>query len=253
MIPIVPGQEISIEPEVEFYNVVTNITIFHTYLPDVHQSMCNNVKIMLKYMYEYSPTGMVKVSSLLGQVCSLTVQTDGILGIVVNVTMTVLHCPPGFEFDNCTNQCFCAISKYEAFSRCNSTSMQASIKEGYWAGYIPQTNNSHLDSLDLYVSPCPPGYCVYISTDSDVQGESSKSYAREHNLPIFSNQSTLDEFMCGLHRTGQLCGDFQLNHSVGYRSRNYTGVFLTLKLENMVLYYTFYQIFYLSLFYLLLY
>ena len=222
VISIVPGQEISIKPEVEdeFQNLVTNITVFHSYLTNLDQSTCNNVQIMRKY--EYSPTGIVQVRSPPGQVCTLTIQTDDVLGISKNLVMKVVPCPPGFYFDNVTNQCSCAISKYKmynGFAKCNSTSMRASIKAGYWAGFYWERNDGPIDPSDLYVSYCPPGYCVYSS--SDESDELNTSSAGEHLLPEFSSQSSLDKFMCGSDRTGQLCGDCQINHSVGYHSRNY--------------------------------
>ena len=104
--------------------------------------------------------------------------------------------------------------------RCNATAQRAYIMEGYWAGYV-NSSSGNTSSMTLYTAYCPLGYCVYNDTIVSI-GEGEKLPAGEHALPGVADQSELDIYICGLTRTGELCGECRTNHSVGYHSRSYT-------------------------------
>ena len=103
-------------------------------------------------------------------------------------------CPPGFEGDSCE----CAAANFFGISKCES--MRAFVIPGYWVGLC---NND----VVFCTGNCPFGFCTY---------NNSVNY----QLP--STLSELDEFICGEHRTGVLCGECRENRSVSYHSYSYT-------------------------------
>ena len=117
------------------------------------------------------------------------------------INVTLLPCPPGFVLTG--DECTCNVETYSAIVGCDSRNFQASIKVGYWAGYIDNV---------FATGGCPLSFCSY----------NGNSYEREVPLPKNSSPSHLDEYICGPTRTGILCGSCKPGYSVFYHSPGYS-------------------------------
>ena len=117
------------------------------------------------------------------------------------INVTLLPCPPGFVLTG--DECTCNVETYSAVVGCDSRNFQASIKVGYWAGYIDNVFATGI---------CPLSFCSY----------NGNNYEREVPLPKNSSPSHLDEYICGPTRTGILCGSCKPGYSVFYHSPGYS-------------------------------
>ena len=127
--------------------------------------------------------------------------------VVMNVEMK--ECPPGFvtqEGSSGKIKCGCSASttnkQYIGITKCSADKKKAFINNGYWIGYnVTETEDQ------LMTGYCPHGFCQY--------NNKTKS---KYKIPL---SSQLDNFTCGQHRTGKLCGNCLPNHSVFFHSTNY--------------------------------
>ncbi len=118
--------------------------------------------------------------------------------------MELLHCPPGFYYDELVQSCKCSSDNeqeaYYGIEKCNRTAI---IKRGYWAGYYTQNDI-------LYTAPCPL-FCNL-----------SNPTAIEYPLPGSNNHDVINLLMCGKTRQGILCGRCRDGFSTFYHSKSFT-------------------------------
>ena len=87
--------------------------------------------------------------------------------------------------------------------------IDAYLMRGYWGGYI--ANSSMPGSEDFFTQVCPPLFCLY----------NGGNFSRYYALPSVSVSHVVDEFVCGPHRTGILCGSCLPNRSAFFHSPDY--------------------------------
>ena len=111
-------------------------------------------------------------------------------GFVLFVEVKLEQCPPGYKYIEKSKACVCSADLphddlYQGISRCNKTTFQAYVRDGFWAGYMPNAK--------FCTSPCPLGFCKYFS--------STRKYSI---LPESFGKEPQD--VCGNNREGVLCG-----------------------------------------------
>lgn len=116
-------------------------------------------------------------------------------------------CPPGYLYENTSRTCICSANTntpYLGIQRCNLTTFQANLVQGYWAGY---TYNNNEDNFKT--SNCPLDYC----TNEKVY------YKPEIALPSKTSMLELNELICNENREGVLCAHCKENTSVFYHTQ----------------------------------
>ena len=122
--------------------------------------------------------------------------------------LVLIDCPPGYVLmgENKLASCVCSTdagkkSIYIGISHCNQSKFQAVLKRGYWMGY----ENSSFNQRIVASLSCPRSFCI-----------KNMSYL----LPNTSSALELDEVICGMDRTGILCGKCRKNYSAFYHSED---------------------------------
>ena len=206
----IPGKEfiISLEIEGEMQRGVDSV--FRAFI-------LGSNSITIDPAYSYISTGTLKVYGSPGSEGILVLERIGFPEVYLSVNVLLRECPPGYIIiDNKGNysrhvaECSCAWNHEQAYQgilKCNSALFQASILQGFWAGYDSEPATPD----NLFSAPCPHGFCSYNTTD----------YSAFHLLPNTASRSELEAFICGTQRTGILCGKCSDNHSVYFHSSEY--------------------------------
>ena len=148
--------------------------------------------------------GPIQLAGKSNETCLLHLQTDVDYPVTTTTIITLLNCPPGFVFNEKSEQCACLVNspnENPVISGCQQSSFQAYFDPTYWIGY--QTDNA----LRLLYGSCPFQYCY------------SDNIAGNQLLPQEADKSVLDDFVCGnKKRTGDLCGQCISGYSVAVNS-----------------------------------
>jgi len=151
--------------------------------------------------YDFVSNNIIKLTG--------TPSSSGILEILVSnkpdyqllVPVSLLDCPPGYVLSN-TKICECSANvdkqSFIGIKRCNLSSFEAHLVQGYWAGYVNST------SENFRTSNCPLNFCKV------------KSGTPEIKLP--SDRSKLDTVLCNENRHGKVCSLCSDNHSLHYHT-----------------------------------
>ena len=124
--------------------------------------------------------------------------------VMLSFGVTLDECQPGYLYDNGSQSCKCAASKYLGLAP--TCDPNAYLKHGYWMGVC------HENSPKLCTGYCPYGFCSY-------RGMSPN--AATHPLPTKYNLTVLDSHICGPDRTGRACGKCVDGRSVYFHSWKY--------------------------------
>ena len=156
--------------------------------------------------YPYTVDRSITLFGAQGDEASLIIATQNPYRIVQYILkVTLLHCPPGFYYDELAQSCKCSSdNKQEAYygiEKCNHTAI---IKRGYWAGYYTHTDI-------FYTTPCTL-FCNL----------SNNPTATEYPLPGSNNHDVLNLLMCGQTRQGVVCGQCRDGFSTFYHSKSFT-------------------------------
>ena len=190
---------------------VSSITVFRN---SIMQDSNSDSIIRLAKSYKYSSLSEVKLYGLPGSTGKLLIKTDNVQGISTVVDIKIAHCPPGFVLSREETQfvgCKCSQDEYFGII-CRS--LGAYIHKGYWAGYLDVNNATGPTPANLWTAECPLAFCSY--------GGKINYQNDELLLPNTTNQTILDDFICGSNRTGELCGQCRDNFSVFFHSKLYS-------------------------------
>lgn len=153
----------------------------------------------------YTTNSKFKVRGTPGTSCEVFVRLLETEDMCVSFNVTLEQCPPGYVHDKRTSRCRCSVDKsntlYLGIKRCESAAHQATLVQGYWAGYL---HNQAMEE-NFRTSHCPHGYC--------------KSYEQLYNrveilLPARASLTELNEIICVENRTGIVCGECTSGTSV---------------------------------------
>lgn len=175
----IPGKEtnLNIEVEDDTNTIVTQVT-FHASLSG------KSADIDLDPAYEFVSNGIIKFIGEPSSTATLSILINYRPDYQLSLVIKLEDCPPGYVLDN--RKCECSANTadkvFAGIKKCNLSTFQAIIIQGYWAGYI----NSSSDSFRT--SNCPFSFC----------NVSSKS---EFQLPL----SKSDLNLCRFRRYGRVC------------------------------------------------
>ena len=118
--------------------------------------------------------------------------------------MEVVDCPPGFKLKD-KLECICNTNAHMGMFNCDLDRFQSHLISGYWAGYINDSRNTP----KLVTSACP--FCDYSLSESSTT-------LSDFEVILPRNRSELDESVCGVTRTGTVCGKCRSNYTVHFHS-----------------------------------
>ena len=122
----------------------------------------------------------------------------------VSVHVKLLECPPGFSYNNVTNECWCLNGNYSGAVFCDSDFRNAYLGSDTWMGKLDESNEDYGDYL---VAICPPHYC----------------FSEQKALPNSTDE--LNSRICGTNnRNGTMCGSCIDGHAVAVNSPSYACV-----------------------------
>ena len=121
------------------------------------------------------------------------------------LSIKLLDCPPGFKFNNQSSKCVCDDDVSLSITRCDLNTFHSHLLPGFWIGLVKTSNRT-----DLVSGRCP--FCDY-----------SKQITSNMSVPEFGivlpqNYSDLNEAVCGMKRTGTICGKCQDGYTVHFHS-----------------------------------
>ncbi len=163
---------------------------------------------------------------------TLQLVSTGYILYEMNIEVTTLPCPPGhgivsqtistgIDRNKIVQICACynnwKIFFHGILCRNDYDEFKASLRYGYWAGYVGEDSlpllNGRESPSNFFTSVCPLEYCL----DNCV----NESCLSSRFIPTDSDVVVIDKFMCGERRTGILCGKCRENHSVFFHSLKY--------------------------------
>ena len=153
--------------------IAINVTSTNSIMDINTSGKCENLPFILTTRNSSQPKVKVTVALVGSSFISHLSQPQNITAIV-----SVLPCPPGFDFSNSSGVCECSSMLKSAFS-CNISTQEFSRSGNVWLGYSNDTN------CTLLSDDCPLDYCKQASV----------------TFPI-----TDPDPQCTLNRSGVLCG-----------------------------------------------
>ena len=166
---------------------------------------CGDIKVDSNSSWVRNQT--IKICGKEGNTGELVLQTSGSRKYSLNLSVHLLHCPPGYKLEQ--ESCMCDAYAYVGMQDCQDYT--AFLTPGFWAGYVYATDDGH-NSKELVTSICPEGFCNYNGTDLTTKELNKVRLPRDG--------ADLDEAMCGKKRKGVLCGECRENFTVYYHSPN---------------------------------
>ena len=162
----------------------------------------NTSSVKLGQPYTYISNRKVQLNGQPGSDSVLRLQKLGYRELRLNINISLLECPPGYFLDESTENCICSASTLETAFRpihqCDYKLFQAHLQKGYWFGFNNNTRN-------FEYGYCPGGYCNHF----------------DQNSVLPKTKEMLDKEVCGIYRTGRLCGECRENYSVHYHGMNH--------------------------------
>lgn len=207
---VIPGQHIYFSADLKdtFNNTV--VALYHVNV------LGNNISTTTRYTSDK----WIQIFGYPGKTATIRVETVGTLWkAAFNISVRMTWCPPGYSLENYTvisgdqpNRQFCQCSLHTKSQRiggivsCDTLLFKASLKVGYWIGYLQPVNSSLGDnqSIVLISGYCPIGYCI-----------TNNSSSREIWLPNSTDPDELDWIVCG-RRTGRFCARCRGNLTTHY-------------------------------------
>ena len=125
----------------------------------------------------------------------------------IQLDVEVLDCPPGFVLSD-NAECICNTKAHVGMFDCDLDSFQSHLVSGYWAGYINDSQNISR----LVTSAC--FYCNYSLSESGMT-------VSDFEVILPRNRSKLDEAVCGVTRTGIVCGKCRDGYTVHFHSPDF--------------------------------
>ena len=147
-----------------------------------------NNNITVSPGYTIVTNNKIKLSGLPGSRGTLKIAILNHQDTTLSFDITLQECPPGYLHDDTSHTCVCSANTKTlllGIQRCNLTTFQANLVQGYWAGY--KVSDGERISADKFrTSNCPLGYC----TNEDVY------YKPEISLPDTVSVSELNNLIC---------------------------------------------------------
>lgn len=190
--------------------------LFHVLVTKIGTS-----QVEIAYSDAYISETFIRFFGVPGDKARITIETTNLREIGITFKIEIQQCPPGFvqimteEAQRKFHTCICSAStstkRYSGIHRCNDTVFSALLNRGFWMGYDQQGENGTEEYLRA--SYCPRGYC----TTSDYKYISETEY----KLPQNTSVSALSKAVCGVYRTGMVCGKCAGDNATYYHSSSF--------------------------------
>ncbi len=192
-----PGREANLPISVINYYYQTIDAVYYATLSQ------NVSSVTFGQPYTYISNRKVRLNGQPGTDSVLRLQKLGYRELRLNINISLLECPPGYILDD-TEKCVCSASNsntsFLPILQCDYKLFQGHLQKGYWFGF---NKNTHKFEYGY----CPGGYCNYDHFDQ--------------NSVLPKTKEMLDKDVCGIYRTGRLCGECRENYSVHYHGINH--------------------------------
>ena len=156
---------------------------------------------------QFYPKNKIRLHGKPGNHAQMQIVAHGINGLAISFNITLLECPPFFNFNNTEQRCECTryIRYYFAgIKYCEADG--AFIEHGFWIGYAGSATEN-----DLILGYCPTNHCF--------QQSNLSSRFRYHRLPIRADKEKLDRLVCGeAKRTNVFCSRCVEGYTVYFHS-----------------------------------
>lgn len=151
--------------------------------------------------FTYSSGGYLQLNGISNNTVDIHLDTISERSWHVQLRAEILDCPSGFLLSNDpprpNSMCICNPKNYQKILHCDQSEFQSFLRNGYWMGKTPESNES------LVVSLCLPGFCK-VNTSADYI-----------NLP-----HNISSSLCQ-NRKGVLCGECVPGYGPAVNRRNY--------------------------------
>ena len=165
-------------------------------------------KIRINNSLFYSNSKM-KLYGTPGDKAEIQITAEGLRGLTISFNVTMLQCPPFFNFEPKEKECVCnedVIYYYAGIKKCSNRRSVSSIQHGFWIGY-----EGPPVEYNLLVGYCPNNYCFK---------QNDLTTSLYHKLPL--RASMLDEKVCGrANRKNITCCKCKEGYSVYFHSENF--------------------------------
>ena len=141
-----------------------------------------------------------------GERVNLTFQTVSTRESYTSLEVEIVECPPGFRLE--IDRCICDTNNYYGLTDyCDSENFQTYLIPGIWVGQVNEN--------EMATTTCPHSFCNYTQLLSD---DNKDTTAAILGIMLPQNKSELDKAICGISRTGILCGKCRQNYVVHFHS-----------------------------------
>ncbi len=173
--------------------------------PNIHSYQVEMMNQRILIDRQFTVLGKLSFAGAQGAKDMLIVSQNSLRKLSILVNISLLHCPPGFYYDENSETCECTTNGssqyfYYGISSCNMDNFHVNLHPGFWMGYISYVNVS---PDTLFTAICPMEFCQYHIPEIEV----SSNHTELHKI-------------CQTHRTGILCGECEANYSPFYHSQN---------------------------------
>lgn len=171
-------------------------------------SINDNSKVKVDSAFSSCLSDQITLKGESKQSASLLLQTVSPRQTYLKLNVQLTLCPPGFVLDDA--KCICNAHLYSGFIRCDTNTMHSYLNPGFWTGLV--SNGEDADMVQLATGVCPPFFCDY-------NGIELLNLSSGIRLP--QNVSLLDRAICGMSRTGTLCGGCNSGYTTDFHSPSY--------------------------------
>ena len=200
-LPIIPGKK--------FQLPVTVVDDVNKSVSAVFHITVDSSLIGIDNPYVGSQNNSITLFGLPQSNVTMTITTKDWRSLSTTLSITVKECPPGYIRQEHANfwECVCSlntINYYKGIASCNASSMQASIKRGFWIGYVDNETESGLLS----------GYCP------NKRCRTNNAECTSLQLPDIPGREELQDKMCRSNTFGTLCGECSSGSSIWFHSNS---------------------------------
>ena len=186
---VAPGERINIHP--------VSVDDLQQTFPAVYQAHVESDSGDLK-VNTYVSDGYIQIFGNSNADFTLTLQTVNTRFISTKRESRLVNCPLGFMLQN--DACVCYSYQFVGILYCRTTSLEAYIHNGYWAGCI--------DNDTLVTAQCRTGYC-------------SNSHSASQLTVLPRSCEGFEDKLCVSNRRGWLCGECEDGYTVFFHSENF--------------------------------
>ena len=197
---IIPGEQYS-------HGVTLSDDLHNPVDATFQASLNDNSKVNIDSAFSSCLSDQITLKGEPKQSAFLILQTVSPRQTYIRLEVSLAVCPPGFALNQ--DKCICNAHLYSGFLRCDINTLQSYLNPGYWTGLVGDGEDSNGSNLAIGI--CPPLFCDYNETEVNV----------ESGIRLPRNVALLDRAICGISRTGILCGGCNSGYTTHFHSPSF--------------------------------